>query len=142
MNERMKQALALRKEVKTFKAIGLALGISASRARELVNEAEWLTRNGRVPPDWASDLDPRIFNALRSAGFTSQQSIVDGLKTGDLRKIPGIGATSISILCEYFNLDQPSDVLSRAIKVVQAHGYVVTKAKQKQSVVRCACQDA
>lgn len=138
MNEqRHEQAAALRKEKKTFREIGVALGVAPHRAREIVLKAE---RMARQEPCWTVGLSSRTGYALRRAGFESREQLQAAAIKGKL--VVGayyeIGKIAIAEVMVWLGLLAAADykpkppvravAIQRAIALLEANGYLVEKA--------------
>ena len=139
LGERYARAYRLRQDGLTYKAIGELLGVSASRACDLVRESEQKLRDDR-PFAKVSSLKERTKNALRAAGYETKAEVLSAVKDG--RLYPGCagknrfwndyGVASHKQVCEWLELDidkqKPNEkTIERYIAYLERHGYKVTK---------------
>ena len=78
-NERYKKVLDMRNRNKTFREIGLSLGVSVGRAREIYIKAKCEESRGI---DWMDGLCGRTRYALLRAGFTSHEKLIEAIHAG------------------------------------------------------------
>jgi hypothetical protein len=102
------QAKKLREEGKTFKEIGVLLGVSAHKARYLFVGA--IRRGGR-PPSWTDGLNERLANSLHWLGFQGPEDVTAALKSGHLQTLSsferGLRGSAITELSQWLGLDDP-----------------------------------
>lgn len=95
-NARIQSALALREAGNTYKQIGLELGISLERARQMVCQAERQRREQETP--WGH-LSIRARNGIQFAldrkGPFTPEEVSDGLTARELSFAPNLGRVSI-----------------------------------------------
>jgi hypothetical protein len=100
------QAEKLRAEGKTFKQIGMSMGVSAHKARYLFLCAA--RRRGK-PPQWTDGLNERLANSLHWLGFQSSDDVTAALKSGHLQTLArferGLRGPAISELAQWLGLD-------------------------------------
>lgn len=88
MNERMALALRLKRDGRTLREIGNALGVSRERARALVLRAQIIDAHDNSGPDTTYSLSARAQNVLESIGLPpgcSRDAVmerIDQLRTG------------------------------------------------------------
>lgn len=77
--------LVLRNKGMTFKAIGEALGLTPSRARNLYLRA--CGRRTGKKPAWTDGLSQRLANCLRWLEFNSREEVAQALQSGHLHRL-------------------------------------------------------
>lgn len=77
--------LVLRDNGMTFKAVGEALGLTPSRARNLYLRARG--RQAGKKPAWTDGLNQRLANCLRWLEFNSREEVAQALQSGHLRRL-------------------------------------------------------
>lgn len=86
--QRRDLAFALRRQGKTFREIGKALGVCDVRAREIyARQREILI----VPGHWTDELSVRIQNVLLNAGLNTMDEVENAIRTKRLnpnRNVP------------------------------------------------------
>ena len=109
-NDRRKTANSLRKQGYTFKQIGETLGVTGSRAREIVNKEERLSKR---PVSWMDGLSVRTRNGLScEEKYKEKENVIRALKSGEIsdnpkngaRKIPNFGKKSLAELINHLEL--------------------------------------
>lgn len=97
LNERQLRALELRRNGKKFREIGAALGVSTSRARELVERAQLLERQAA----WTEGLPSRYVSALLARGINTRAQLATAAADGSLARMHGIGAKCYETIMEW-----------------------------------------
>lgn len=137
MNDKQISALKMRESGSTFKEIGDHLGVSKSRASQIYYKAARYERQGKKHNEWTYGLNQKVANALISAGFSSKEEVIEGLKSGKIGinpitgngVIPGIRHHGISEISLWAGTDSSNlPAIQAAIALLKAHGYVVHKA--------------
>lgn len=77
--------LVLREKGMTFKAVGEALGLTPSRARNLYLRA--CSRRAGKKPAWTDGLNQRLANCLRWLEFNSREEVAQAFQSGHLRRL-------------------------------------------------------
>lgn len=146
MKERYRQALNLRQGKKTFKEIGDAIGVSSSRAREIVLKAQRLVDIEPVSPLSLDALSTRTANALRAENLDDREKVLAWItaEKPTPKKIPNIGGMSINEIRQWLGLGpdetpchkpryivSASDLaISKAIKLLERNGFTVMRDSQ------------
>jgi hypothetical protein len=108
MKDRYADALKLRKSGETYKSIGLKLGVSVSRARQIVSKAENITRR-KKSLEWTKGLDTKLANTLIGEGFKSKKEVREAILNKRIGLNPastkgtvfGIGPKYFEVLSEW-----------------------------------------
>jgi hypothetical protein len=100
--KRRAQALALRQQGGTYSSIGLALGVSVARARQLVRKAERLANE----PHWHDGLPARAVNLLiisGIAGLPEQEAgeAIAHLSRREALAFPNFGIGALTALVDW-----------------------------------------
>jgi hypothetical protein len=134
--ERIREAVEMRRLGMTYKAIGGVLGVSADRARQLVVGFEF--RQAR-PRQWFDGLELATARRLLAAGFKSRD---DCLRLADdrvardhtrskewFRLTPRmVNDVRAWLGVTPFNSDlSEQEIVERAKRLLERHGYTVTK---------------
>ena len=137
MNDKQISALKMRASGSTFKEIGDFLGVSKSRASQIYYKAARYERQGKKHNEWTYGLSQKVANALISAGFSSKEEVIEGLRSDEIGvnpvtgngNVPGIRHHGISEILLWAGAD-PSGfpAIKAAIALLKAHGYEVNKA--------------
>lgn len=95
-SKKAKEALSFRRQGKTFKEVGLKLGVGPQRARALCQQAE---RDELAPPPPVDSIDclqlsTRTRNAIAADGVSSVVHL-GKVELSSLRKIPNLGQKGI-----------------------------------------------
>ena len=133
--ERKIKANQLRKEKLTYKAIGNALGVTATRARQMVYE---FRASENTPPDELDGLSTRAKHTLKANGYTTREKIILGLACGKLSasnergfRIPNYGKLMHAEICAWASMEKclPSNesTIHKYKDFLEKHGYSVTK---------------
>ncbi len=80
--EREKFVRKLRANGRTFKEIGVQLGISAGRANQIFRRTEWVVNR---EPHWMDGLGVRASNCLNNFNINSRQQAMEAFKSGKLK---------------------------------------------------------
>src|SRR5436309_1508944 len=100
------QAERLSAEGKTFKQIGMLMGVSAHKARYLFLCAA--RRRGK-PPRWTDGLNERLANSLHWLGFQTPEDVRAALVSGHLQTLAsferGLRGQAISELTQWLGID-------------------------------------
>ena len=75
----------------TYTSLGAVFGISAGRARQIVERIRW--KLSRPEGDWP-ELTPRAFNCLRAAGYTTIKQVRDAILDGSIHSKDNYGNTT------------------------------------------------
>lgn len=97
LTERQLLALQMRRSGKKLHEIGLALGISTTRARQLIARAEFIESQAV----WAEGLPSRYVTALVARGLTSRAAVEAAIADGSLARLPGIGKECYATVLEW-----------------------------------------
>ncbi len=98
MTERHARALFLRGQGKTFREIGVELGVTPARVRQMVAHAkrETLQRTERDPDDIeGSQISTRTKNGLLNAGLTTFTQ-VRGLSRAEFMRLRNCGVSALA----------------------------------------------
>lgn len=99
--DRYRMALQLRREGRTYKEVGICLGVGMQRAREMVL---WMEREERRKPTWYEGLDPNIAGWLmRSEKVCSERDLRDLVENGELLRVTQIGHKSYDKIVSWLN---------------------------------------
>lgn len=99
LTERQLLALQMRRDGKKLHEIGEALGISTTRARQLIERARFIEDQS----DWAEGLPSRYVAALVARGITSRAAVEASVNDGSLARLPGIGKECYATIIEWLN---------------------------------------
>lgn len=97
LTERQRIALEMRRTGKKLHEIGDALGISTTRARQLIERAQFIEEQSA----WAEGLPSRYVTTLIARGITSRSAVEEGVADGSLARLPGIGKECYSTIVEW-----------------------------------------
>lgn len=143
LNERQKKALDLKNSGSTFKEIAIALGVSPSRASQIVNHSKNVILRTEQSKHWIFGLEKKTANALISAGYCSKNSVVDAILSGEIGtyhnsvkgKVPGISHKTIAEIAKWAGINSENDVsILKAIELVKSNGYSVEKKSNTASI--------
>lgn len=100
------QVWKLRHEGKTFKVIGILMGLSAHKARYLFMAGA--RRQGK-PPSWTEGLNERLANSLHWLGFQGREDVIGALKSGHLQRLSsferGLRGPAIAELTQWLGIE-------------------------------------
>jgi hypothetical protein len=99
LTERQLLALQMRRDGKKLHEIGGALGISTTRARQLIERAQFIESQS----EWAEGLPSRYVTALVSRGITSRAAVETAVADGSLARLPGVGKECYSTIIAWLN---------------------------------------
>lgn len=97
LTDRQLRALEMRREGRKLREIAEALGITTSRARQLIERAELIEQQSA----WAEGLPSRYVTALLARGFSSRDQLEAAVTDGSLARVPGIGPKCYDTVCEW-----------------------------------------
>lgn len=97
LTERQLRALEMRRAGKKLHEIGDALGISTTRARQLIERAKFIEDQSA----WAEGLPSRYVTALVARGLTSRAAVEAAVADGSLARLPGIGKDCFTTVSEW-----------------------------------------
>lgn len=97
LTERQLRALEMRRAGKKLHEIGNELGISTTRARQLIERAQFIENQS----GWAEGLPSRYVTALIARGITSRAAVAEAVADGSLSRLPGIGKECYSTIVEW-----------------------------------------
>lgn len=136
LRQRCETAAAMRKENKTFREIGISLGVGPVRASQLVRKAG---RFAAREPLWSDGLSAGCATRLHNHGFRSKEQLREAAESGKLAigAYYEIGVKSILEIHAWLGLPEPTEIteerrateaaIRRAIKLLKANGYNVKK---------------
>jgi len=147
-DERAVEAYRLRETGKTLKEVGICLGISGTRARELIQKEAWrLSRD----PHWTDGLSTRVCQWLwytderwETPFFNNKEKLIEAIKSGYFSipkthenelKMINMGKKGFEELILHLGMDHPEDFLrkkrlDKMISTLESHGYKVTKGEE------------
>jgi hypothetical protein len=100
------QVWKLRHEGKTFKVIGILMGLSAHKARYLFMAGA--RRQGK-PPSWTDGLNDCLANSLHWLGFQGREDVIGALKSGHLQTLSsferGLRGPAIAELTQWLGIE-------------------------------------
>lgn len=97
LTERQRIALEMRRAGKKLHEIGEALDISTTRARQLIERAQFIEDQSA----WAEGLPSRYVTALVARGLTSRAAVEAAVTEGTLSRLPGIGKDCYTTVIEW-----------------------------------------
>ena len=140
LNSRQEQALNLRQDGLTYKAIGERLGVCSQRARDIVKRAERCLRIW--PNNDLMALSARARNCLLCYDYDTREKVLQGVLSGDIRPCAGYqnglanyGKKTHKEVCDWLGIElvqpdktkpYPHESIRKAIAFLERHGYVVT----------------
>lgn len=97
LTDRQGIALKMRRNGNKLREIGVALDITAGRARQLIERAELLERQSI----WAEGLPSRYVRALMARGIDTRILIESAVADGSLARMSGIGPKCYDTIIEW-----------------------------------------
>ena len=100
--------MTLREGGMTFKAIGDALGLTASRARHLYLRG--CSRLAGRKPAWTDGLNQRLAKSLRWLEFSNRKEVAEALKSGHMQRLAAcertLSAAALAELAQWVEKDE------------------------------------
>lgn len=87
LTERQLRALEMRRNGQKLREIGATLGITTSRARQLIERAQLIEQQSV----WAEGLPSRYVTALLARGINTRDRLEASVADGSLARMHGIG---------------------------------------------------
>lgn len=97
LTERQLRALDMRRGGKKLREIAEALGITTSRARQLIERAEFIEQQSA----WATGLPARYVGVLVARGICTREQLEVAVADGSLARMPGIGPKCYDTIREW-----------------------------------------
>ena len=104
--ERALRANDMRMAGMTYKEIGVSLGVSLERARQLSLKGGRIKDAAKLPPDEWADLSIRPRSALRALEYDTKEKIIEGIKSGAIvgGGIPNYGKVSHAEVLQWLGI--------------------------------------
>lgn len=97
LTERQLRALDMRRRGQKLREIAEALGITTSRARQLIERAEFIEQQSA----WAAGLPSRYIGVLLARGISARDQLEAAVADGSLARMPGIGPKCYETIQEW-----------------------------------------
>jgi endonuclease III len=100
LTDKQVRALAMRTNGKKLREIATELGITAGRARQLIERAKLIQQQST----WAEGLPSRYVTALLARGINTRRQLEDAVADGSLARMPGIGPKCFETITDWLRL--------------------------------------